>query len=355
MGFFVNFDCCENFNIAEQILKSICRITESLSVPTTIRILGLETITRIFQAVSNWYVQYMDLPRSTGDEIEEKDLWRRIKQNEGVDLFNRNPKKGLQYLIDNDLVPNHSKSIANFLTHQIVVEPQALTKLWSYGDLKERYRSIIFDIIDGTTFRGLSLFHAIEKLFSIIQIPAEGSVIDRMLEKFSETYSLQNKDTKFALPFQSFDATYLLSYHLIMLHTSLHSSFNYVKKLSKEDWVVNNIGLNEGNDFSYDFLSDLYDIVQKSRDSFRVKKDFYVQEYAWRQVKPWHAQLMFKKCWVYLLGSCSTDMHLPNAYAIFLEALQCGFRLSSFFQLEVEQRAFENSIQVLEVLSQCKK
>jgi len=80
-------------------------------------------------------------------------------------------------------------------------------------------------------------------------------------------YYLQNKANGI---FKSSDAVYVLAFAVIMLNTDLHNP-QVKKKMSKEEFLKNNRGINEGENLPNDFLADLYERIKN--DEIKMKSD----------------------------------------------------------------------------------
>lgn len=69
---------------------------------------------------------------------------------------------------------------------------------------------------------------------------------------------------------KSADAVYLLAFSIIMLATDLHSPA-IKNKITKADWIKNQHNNNDGKDYEYQFLSDIYDRVAEKE--FTLQND----------------------------------------------------------------------------------
>jgi hypothetical protein len=72
--------------------------------------------------------------------------------------------------------------------------------------------------------------------------------IDRVMESFAKHYCLQNPNL-----FDETDTCYILSFSIIMLNTALHN-INIKKKITCEQFVAQNRGINSGKDLPRDIL-----------------------------------------------------------------------------------------------------
>eukprot|EP00931_Biecheleriopsis_adriatica_P101153 TRINITY_DN76360_c0_g1_i1.p1 TRINITY_DN76360_c0_g1~~TRINITY_DN76360_c0_g1_i1.p1 ORF type:complete len:431 (-),score=82.38 TRINITY_DN76360_c0_g1_i1:277-1530(-) len=82
--------------------------------------------------------------------------------------------------------------------------------------------------------------------------------------------SKQNLDWMQASPFKSQDSVFILSFAIIMLTTNLHSA-NVKDKMKKHEFIKQNRLVNGGCNFPGDFLSKIYDDVQ--REELKVMRE----------------------------------------------------------------------------------
>lgn len=102
-------------------------------------------------------------------------------------------------------------------------------------------------------------------------------MIERIVDRFARRFFATNHDLAagvFAnagkpqlfhnwMLTQISEAAFILSYSIIMLATDLHNK-NVKTKMTKEQWLKNNSGCNNGGDFDSVFLKKLYDRIAKA-------------------------------------------------------------------------------------------
>ena len=76
--------------------------------------------------------------------------------------------------------------------------------------------------------------------------------MDRLVDVFVKTFWQDNHHTPFC-PFSNPDTVHIIAYAVIMLNTDLHkaSASKSVKKMTKEQFIRNLSGIDEGNDLVY--------------------------------------------------------------------------------------------------------
>ena len=193
----------------------------------------------------------------------KKYLKRRI--DVGVDHFNRDPKKGFQFLQSINLLPQEltAESVAKFLYTARGLSKNVVGEL--LGDPKEFYLKVLDAFVNLFDFKGLSFDHAIRLYLESFFLPGEAQKIGRILEAFSKRYYAQCPGI-----FASADAAYVLSYSLLMLHTDQHND-QVKKKMTVEEFIRNNRKINEGEDLPEEMLVDLYQSI--ATHEIRIQAD----------------------------------------------------------------------------------
>lgn len=198
------------------------------------------------------------------ESVEQPDESNNSKQIAiGRKKFNMDPKKGIEYLVTNDLLNDTPEDIAKFL-----LEEGGLSKtmIGDYlGENKEPMLSVLQHFVDLQNFRDLLLVDALREFLWSFRLPGEAQKIDRMMESFAKKYCDQNEGV-----FTSTDTCYVLSFSIIMLNTSLHNP-SVKDKPTVEKFITMNRGINCGGDLPKDLLVNLYENIKK--EPFRVPED----------------------------------------------------------------------------------
>ncbi|EDL22900.1 pleckstrin homology, Sec7 and coiled-coil domains 2, isoform CRA_c [Mus musculus] len=192
-----------------------------------------------------------------------KTLQRNRKMAMGRKKFNMDPKKGIQFLVEHELLQNTPEEIARFLYKG---EGLNKTAIGDYlGEREELNLSVLHAFVDLHEFTDLNLVQALRQFLWSFRLPGEAQKIDRMMEAFAQRYCLCNPGV-----FQSTDTCYVLSFAVIMLNTSLHNP-NVRDKPGLERFVAMNRGINEGGDLPEDLLRNLYDSIRN--EPFKIPED----------------------------------------------------------------------------------
>jgi len=275
----------------------------------------------------------------------------KAKITQAVALFNNKPKKGLQFLVDEKVIPDTTTDKAEFLLTnkkldkvkigEILGEPDETALLTAFVDLlefrgmevrghptdthTERERAGEIFCVSHTYTRGYPQFdQALRKFLSFFRLPGEAQKIDRMMMAFAQRYHAHNSDSVFA----SGDAAYVLAFSTIMLNTDAHNpAIRKQNKMTKVQFIGNNRGINEGADLPADFLSALYDrIIEdeiKLDDSNSTYANAEKKGYLTKQggrIKTW------KRRWFVLTNNC---LYYFKDKGVCRSTSQCGTRTRS--------------------------
>uniref|UniRef100_A0ABI7WKR1 Cytohesin 3 n=2 Tax=Felis catus TaxID=9685 RepID=A0ABI7WKR1_FELCA len=196
--------------------------------------------------------------------VEESKTTQRNKQIAmGRKKFNMDPKKGIQFLIENDLLQSSPEDVAQFLYKG---EGLNKTVIGDYlGERDDFNIKVLQAFVELHEFADLNLVQALRQFLWSFRLPGEAQKIDRMMEAFASRYCLCNPGV-----FQSTDTCYVLSFAIIMLNTSLHNH-NVRDKPTAERFVTMNRGINEGGDLPEELLRNLYESIKN--EPFKIPED----------------------------------------------------------------------------------
>ncbi|CAM8987344.1 unnamed protein product [Rhodiola kirilowii] len=194
--------------------------------------------------------------------IEQRRAYK-LELQEGISLFNRKPKKGIEFLISANKVGNSPEEIAAFLKNGSGLSK---TMIGDYlGEREEMPLKVMHAYVEAFDFQGLEFDEAIRTFLLGFRLPGEAQKIDRIMEKFAERYCKCNPKV-----FSSADTAYVLAYSVILLNTDAHNPM--VKtKMSPEDFIRNNRGIDDGKDLPEEYLRSLYERI--SKNEIKMKED----------------------------------------------------------------------------------
>ena len=126
------------------------------------------------------------------------------------------------------------------------------------GERDDLNVAVMHAYAESMDFAGLALDEAIRAFLAGFRLPGEAQKIDRLMEKFAELYCRQNPGA-----YKSADTAYVLSFSVIMLNTDAHNPM-VKNKMTKEGFLRNNRGVDDGEDLPKAHLEDLYDRIVKN-------------------------------------------------------------------------------------------
>ncbi|KAF5479489.1 hypothetical protein F2P56_000303 [Juglans regia] len=176
----------------------------------------------------------------------------------GADYFNRDPKKGLEFLQGMHLLPDKldPKSVACFLRYTTGLDKNVVGDF--LGNHDEFCVQVLQEFAWTFDFQDMNLDTALRLFLGTFRLPGESQKIQRVLEAFAERYYEQSPHILI-----NKDAALVLSYSLIMLNTDQHNA-QVKKKMTEEDFIRNNRRINGGKDLPREFLSELYHSISEN-------------------------------------------------------------------------------------------
>ncbi|KAJ1414879.1 Sec7, C-terminal [Sesbania bispinosa] len=200
--------------------------------------------------------------------IEQRRAYK-LELQEGISLFNRKPKKGIEFLINANKVGSSPEDIAAFLKDASGLNK---TLIGDYlGEREELSLKVMHAYVDSFDFQGMEFDEAIRVFLQGFRLPGEAQKIDRIMEKFAERYCKCNPKV-----FSSADTAYVLAYSVIMLNTDAHNPM-VKSKMSADDFIRNNRGIDDGKDIPEEYLRSLFERI--SRNEIKMKEnDFEPQQ-----------------------------------------------------------------------------
>ncbi|KAL2603207.1 hypothetical protein R1flu_013143 [Riccia fluitans] len=197
--------------------------------------------------------------------IEQRRAYK-LEFQEGISLFNKKPRKGIDFLIKAEKLGSSPEEVAAFLLNSSGLDK---TMIGDYLGEKEDFSlKVMHAYVDSFNFEKKEFDEAIRSFLLGFRLPGEAQKIDRIMEKFAERYCKCNPKA-----FTSADTAYVLAYSVIMLNTDAHNPM-VKSKMSKAEFIRNNRGIDDGKDLPEDFMSALYDRI--STNEIKMKADTFV-------------------------------------------------------------------------------
>ncbi|OWZ20607.1 Brefeldin A-inhibited guanine nucleotide-exchange protein [Phytophthora megakarya] len=167
-------------------------------------------------------------------------------------------RKALEYLVAMNFIKDTPRSVTSFLRiyHDFFDE----TDIGDYlGEDDEDFKvQVRLTYVRAISFKGMTLVESLRHFLTNggFRLPGEAQKIERMVEAFAQCYW---DDSRTA--FSSADTAMIIAYSIIMLNTDLHNPQVKKNKMSKEQFVKNNRGIDNGNDLPKRFLEEIYDDI----------------------------------------------------------------------------------------------
>lgn len=242
----------------------------ALAVDTLIRVVS--SISDLLDGLSSPPTDFFSFCSSSAPIISsDADLYtqrcRKIALQNVCHSFNgENPEKGefLEVALAEGIIEatTDASTVAKMLHEARSLDKQKLGIYLSQGpendypfqaSLRRKYTSLV-------SFQGLSFSDSLRKFLSNFRLPGEAQCIDRLMEAFSEELHKQQEESTF---FKNSDAVYVLAFSTIMLNTDLHNpTIRSDLRMTKDQFIKNNRGINGGEDLPEEFLNELYENIR---------------------------------------------------------------------------------------------
>uniref|UniRef100_A0AAZ3STK6 SEC7 domain-containing protein n=1 Tax=Oncorhynchus tshawytscha TaxID=74940 RepID=A0AAZ3STK6_ONCTS len=320
---------------------------------------------------------------SQPDHPEQYEVIKQQKDviEHGIELFNKKPKRGVQFLQDQGMLGNTAEDIAQFLHQE---ERLDTTQVGEYLGENVRFnKEVMYSYVDQLDFCGRDFVSALRAFLEGFRLPGEAQKIDRLMEKFAARYLECNQgQTEFA----SADTAYVLAYSIIMLTTDLHSP-QVKNKMTKEQYIKMNRGINDSKDLPEEYLSSIYDEIAGKKIAMKDRKEHTItpktskhsvatekqrrllynvemeqmaktakalMEAVSHAQAPFfsathleHVRPMFKLAWTPLLAAFSVglqDCDDQEVASLCLEGIRCAIRITCIFSMLLERDAYVQAL-----------
>jgi IQ motif/SEC7 domain-containing protein len=199
---------------------------------------------------------------------------RRRNYRVGLNIFNMNPERGIEYLMRKDFIETRSPAaVAKFLAGRKGLSRRMVGE-YICSLQKPFNMAVLAAMIFDMDFSGLHLDIALRQLLTEIHIPGEAQKIEKLVEVFARRYIECNQ--MFVAGFRAPDTIFVLAYAMVLLNTDLHNgSIKPERKMRQEDFVRNLRGIDAGADVDADMLRGIYDRIRAAE--FRQAPDHVTQ------------------------------------------------------------------------------
>ncbi|KAG9340309.1 hypothetical protein JZ751_021756 [Albula glossodonta] len=189
------------------------------------------------------------------------DVVQRRQYRIGLNLFNKKPEKGIQYLIERGFVSDTPVGVARFM-----LERKGLSRMMIgefLGCRQKQFNKDVLDcVLDEMDFSGMDLDDALRKFQAQIKVQGEAQKVERLVEAFSQRYCVCNP--VLVRQFQNPDTIFILAFAIILLNTDMYSpNVKPERKMKLEDFIKNLRGVDNGQDIPRELLVGIYQRIQK--------------------------------------------------------------------------------------------
>eukprot|EP00834_Sanchytrium_tribonematis_P002308 NODE_68_length_25399_cov_0.885771.p7 type:complete len:424 gc:universal NODE_68_length_25399_cov_0.885771:21623-22894(+) len=220
---------------------------------TSVSFLGLKLIENKVDQAPSVDEQSEDqlevLPLILDDSVVKKmpDEWDAMR----IEAFNRKPKDCVKLFIrESTTEEDLSINIAKFLDRAPGLDKVKIGEL--LGEPDELSLKILKHYVALQQFHDLLFNEALRKFIQKFKLQGEAQKIDRIMSEFANQFCFDNPNS-----FKSSSTAYVLAFSLIMLNTDAHNQ-SIKKRMSLQEFIKNNRGIDEGKDLDEKFLKTLY-------------------------------------------------------------------------------------------------
>ncbi|KAI1892351.1 hypothetical protein AGOR_G00132470 [Albula goreensis] len=188
------------------------------------------------------------------------DIIRKRHYRIGLNLFNKKPEKGIQYLTERGFVPDTPAGVAHFLLHRKGLSRQMIGEF--LGNRQKQFNRDVLDcVVDEMDFSAMELDEALRKFQSQIKVQGEAQKVERLIEAFSQRYCMCNPGI--VQQFRNPDTIFILAFAIILLNTDMYSpNVKPERKMKHQDFIKNLRGVDDGQDIPVETLSGIYQRIR---------------------------------------------------------------------------------------------
>jgi brefeldin A-inhibited guanine nucleotide-exchange protein len=204
--------------------------------------------------------EVLDTGRSTPLPDDDPNQMEKVKQRKialmnAIQQFNFKPKRGIKLFLQEGFIRSDAPDdIAGFLLRNDRLDKAMLGEYLGEGEPENI--AIMHSFVDAMDFTKRRFVESLRSFLQHFRLPGEAQKIDRFMLKFAERYTTQNPNA-----FANADTAYVLAYSVIMLNTDQHSAKIKGPRMTKEDFIKNNRGINDNADLPSEYLVSIFDEI----------------------------------------------------------------------------------------------
>ncbi|XP_036389495.1 IQ motif and SEC7 domain-containing protein 1-like isoform X2 [Megalops cyprinoides] len=188
------------------------------------------------------------------------DIIRKRHYRIGLNLFNKKPEKGIQYLTERGFVPDTPVGVAHFLLQRKGLSRQMIGEF--LGNRQKQFNRDVLDcVVDEMDFSSMELDEALREFQAQIKVQGEAQKVERLIEAFSQRYCVCNPGVM--RQFRNPDTVFILAFAIILLNTDMYSpNVKPQRKMKQEDFIKNLRGVDDGEDIPGPTLIGIYQRIR---------------------------------------------------------------------------------------------
>ncbi|XP_072256188.1 IQ motif and SEC7 domain-containing protein 3 isoform X3 [Pyxicephalus adspersus] len=244
----------EPADLSEQLSSS----STSTSAKSVSEVSSKEALQAMILSLPRYYCEN---PASCRSPTLSTDTMRKRLYRIGLNLFNINPDKGIQFLISRGFIPDTPIGVAHFLLQRKGLSRQMIGEF--LGNSKKVFNRDVLDcVVDEMDFSNMELDEALRKFQAHIRVQGEAQKVERLIEAFSQRYCMCNPEI--VQQFHNPDTIFILAFAVILLNTDMYSpSIKPDRKMMLEDFIRNLRGVDDGADIPRDMVVGIYERIQQ--------------------------------------------------------------------------------------------
>ena len=197
----------------------------------------------------------------------EKAKQRKTALSNGIRLFNYKPKRGIKQLIKDGFIEDDKpETIAAFIAQNDRLDKAMIGEYLGEGEPENV--AIMHAFVNIMDFSKRRFVDALRQFLQSFRLPGEAQKIDRFMLKFAERYITGNPNA-----FANADTAYVLAYSVIMLNTDQHSSKLRGARMTPEDFIKNNRGINDNADLPDEYLKGIFNEISHNEIVLNTERE----------------------------------------------------------------------------------
>lgn len=299
---FCNYDLdLSSSNLFEKLIEFLATHAFSDSGDfTSLHRLCLEALLAVVDSLNQKFCHPSAAARFVDDDSDDDSLTRTKAEkrllSQAAEQWNKNKKKSLGTLASMGVIASamDAAEVAKFFRNTPGLNLDSIGEY--FGKINDDFHRAVFsEFVKTFDFVGSTLDLALRRFLESFKLPGEAQQIDMILDAFAARYFEHNSTAA-----ANADTIFILAFSIIMLNTDLHND-GVKNKMTIEEFIRNNRGIDDGKDLPKEFLEGIYNEIQENE----IKMTPDVE----------NLESMDDKQWEQLLRSASGGDHISSGGA----------------------------------------